>query len=30
MLNINSVYEIVTFAIGDTKAGSKKFRIQSI
>lgn len=23
MLNINSVYEIVTFAIGDTKAGSK-------
>lgn len=23
MLNINSVYEIITFAIGDTKAGSK-------
>ena len=28
MLDLNAVYEVVTFAIGDTKAGSKMGKLQ--
>ena len=28
MLDLNAVYEVITFAIGDTKAGSKMGKLQ--
>ena len=28
MLDLNAIYEIITFAIGDTKAGSKMGKLQ--
>ena len=28
MLDLNAIYEVVTFAIGDTKAGSKMGKLQ--